>query len=100
MIQTTVTALQTVALEESNRQLADEQLAMQRERYRVGVATFLELQDAETIKARADRDYLNAVYAFHVALSQLEAAVGRSLRPGRAGDATATGSTRGGIKRR
>ena len=79
--QTTVTALQIVALEESNRQLADEQLAMQRERYRVGVATFLELQDAETVKARADRDHLNALYAFHVALSQLEAAVGRSLRP-------------------
>ena len=83
--QTTTTALQTVALEESNRQLAAEQLEMQRERYRLGLASFLELQDSETVKARADRDYLNAVYAFHVALSQLEAAVGRPLRPAEQG---------------
>jgi outer membrane protein TolC len=60
--------------------LAEDQLRLARERYRVGAATFLELRDAETVKARADREYLNAVYAFHTGLAQLEAAVGRSLR--------------------
>jgi outer membrane protein len=76
----TVTAQKSVALEEGNRQLADEQLAVARERYRVGVGTFLELREAETVKARADRAYLNAVYEFQLALSGLENAVGRPLR--------------------
>jgi hypothetical protein len=37
------------------------------------------LQDAETIKARADRAYLTSLYQFHESLAALEAAVGRSL---------------------
>jgi outer membrane protein len=76
------TARQTVELEQRNRQLADDQLRLAREKYRVGTATFLELQDAETVKARADRAYLNAVYGFFENLASLEAAVGRPLRAG------------------
>lgn len=79
-----ITAEQSVELEEGNRQLATEQLEMARERYRLGAASFIELQDAETVKARADRAYLTAVYSFHEALAALEAAVGRPLR--QAGD--------------
>lgn len=75
-----VTARQTVDLEEANLQLADEQLELARERYRVGVASFLELQEAETLKARADRAYLNALYSFHEGIAALEAAVGQPLR--------------------
>lgn len=75
-----VTARQTVALEETNRTLADDQLRLARERYRVGAASFLELHDAETVKARADRAYLTALYSFHESLAALEAAVGRPLR--------------------
>lgn len=74
------TAHQTVALETRNRELADEQLRLARERYRLGAASFLELQDAVTIKARADRAYLIAVYQFHESKAALEAAVGRNLR--------------------
>jgi outer membrane protein len=74
------TSRQSVALEERNRELAGEQLELARERYRVGVTNFIELQDAETIKARADRAYLAALYNFHEALAALEAAVGRNLR--------------------
>lgn len=74
------TARQSVDLEARNRDLADEQLRLARERYAVGVANFIELQDAETIKARGDRAYLNAMYAYHEGLASLEAAVGRSLR--------------------
>ncbi len=74
------TARQSVDLEARNRDLADAQLRLARERYAVGVANFIELQDAETIKARGDRAYLNAVYAFHEGLASLEAAVGRTLR--------------------
>jgi outer membrane protein len=75
------TARRSVALEERNRELAEDQAVLARERYRVGAGTFLELQDAETVKARAERAYLTAVYQFHEALAALEAAVGRPLRP-------------------
>jgi outer membrane protein len=74
------TAKQSVALEERNKDLAEDQLRLARERYRVGVAAFLELQDAATIKARADRAYLNAIYSFHESMAALENAVGRSLK--------------------
>lgn len=74
------TAQQSVVLETRNRDLADEQLRLARERYRLGAASFLELQDAVTIKARADRAYLIAVYQFHESMAALEASVGRNLR--------------------
>jgi outer membrane protein TolC len=69
-----------VALEERNRALSDEQLRLARERYRIGASSFLDLQEAETVKARADRAYLAAVYSYHEALAGLENAVGRPLR--------------------
>ena len=75
------TGQRTVQLELRNRELANESLELVRERYRVGVATFIELKDAETIKARADRAYLNALYTFHEAIASLETAAGRNLRP-------------------
>jgi outer membrane protein len=75
------TARQTVTLEERNRELAAEQLVLARERYRVGVASYIELQEAETIRARADRAYLIALYSFHEGIAALETAVGQNLRP-------------------
>ncbi|HEX6560022.1 MAG TPA: TolC family protein [Longimicrobiales bacterium] len=74
------TARESVALEEGNKELAEDQLRLARERYRLGAASFLELQDAATIKARADRAYLNAVYSFHESMTALNTAVGRTLR--------------------
>lgn len=76
----TMTAHRSVELEERNQQLADEQLRIARERYRLGATSFVELIDAETAKAQADRAYLNAIYAFHENLAALEAAVGVRLR--------------------
>ena len=76
-----VAARQSVALEERNRQLAADQLRLATERYRVGAANFIELQEANTIKARADREYLIALYTFHESVAALEAAVGSNLRP-------------------
>jgi len=75
-----VTNRQTVDLESRNLELANDQLRQARERYRVGASSYLELREAETVKARADRAYLSALYAFHDSLSALEAAVGRPLR--------------------
>lgn len=81
---TVETARRSVALETRNRELADEQLALARERYRVGAANFLELKDAETLKARADRAYLTALYGYHEALAALQNAVGEPLQQGTA----------------
>jgi outer membrane protein len=72
-------AYQAVQLEERNRELADDQLRLAEERYRVGVTSFIELMEAQTMKARADRSHLLGIYAFQEALTALEAAVGQPL---------------------
>jgi outer membrane protein len=73
------TGARSAELEARNAELAEEQLRLARERYRVGAASYVELQEAETLKARADRAYLSALYQFHESLAALEAAVGRPL---------------------
>lgn len=78
------TAYRAAGLEQRNAELADEQLRLARGRYELGAINFVELIEAETLKARADRARLSAVYAFHDALAALEAAVGEPLRPGAA----------------
>lgn len=75
------TAYQAVQIEEENRVLAAEQLEQARERYRVGLDSFVQLTEAETLKSEADQAYLAARYTFHEALADLEAAVGQPLRP-------------------
>lgn len=72
-------AYRAVQLEERNRELAGDQLRLARERYRVGVTSFIELMEAETMKARADRSHLLGVYLFQESLTALEAAVGQEL---------------------
>jgi outer membrane protein len=77
------TAQRSVALEARNAELAEQQLRLARERYRLGASSFIEMQEAETAKARADRAQLTAIYNYHEALAALEAAVGRPLRENR-----------------
>jgi len=76
-------AYRVVEIEERNREVASEQLELARERYRMGAAPFLELLDAQSSMATAERDYLNAVYDFHAALAELEQASGQDLREDR-----------------
>lgn len=73
------TAYEAAQLEDRNREVARDQLRLARERYRVGVTAFLELMEAETLMARADREYLLAVYTFQESLAALEQAVGQRL---------------------
>jgi outer membrane protein len=73
-------AYQTIAIQQTNRVAAQEQLRLAQERYRVGSGTFFELLDAQVAAQRADADLINAVYAYHRSVASLEAAVGRSLR--------------------
>ncbi|MDX1566538.1 MAG: TolC family protein [Longimicrobiales bacterium] len=72
-------AWEVVEIEERNRELAQEQLQLARERYSLGAAPFLELLDAQNSVAAAERDYLNAVYDFHAARADLERASGLEL---------------------
>jgi outer membrane protein len=74
------TAFRSVELEERNQIFADDQLRLARERYRAGLIPFLDLVEAETVKVQADRDLLAAIYAFHDALTTLDAVVGGRLR--------------------
>ncbi|MBI1967886.1 MAG: TolC family protein [Gemmatimonadetes bacterium] len=76
-LQATYTA---VAIQDTNRAAAAEQLQLATERYRVGSGTFFELLDAQVAALRAEYDFVNAVYDYHKTLATLEAAVGRSLR--------------------
>jgi len=74
------TAYEAALIEEENQVWADDQLRLALERYRLGLATFLELVEAETVKAGADRDRIAAIFAYHDALASLESFVGTPLR--------------------
>lgn len=74
------TAYQSALLEERNLRLAQEQLRLARERYQLGAITFVELVDAQTVLAQADRDRTAAIFAYHDAVSNLETLVGTPLR--------------------
>ena len=74
------TAYQTALIEERNQALADEQLRLARERYRLDLSGFLELVEAETVKARADRERIFSIFTYHDAIADLEAVVGTPLR--------------------
>ena len=74
------TAFQSVAIQDTNRAVGQEQLQLATDRYKVGSGTFFELLDAQVTALRAETDYIGAVYAYHKAVAALEAAVGRPLR--------------------
>jgi len=74
------TAYETARIEERNQVAADEQLRLAQEQYRLGAQSFLQLVEAETLKAQADRALVDAVFTYHENLASLEATVGTSLR--------------------
>jgi len=73
-------AYRTIAIQDTNRTAAREQLQLATERYRVGSGTFFELLDAQVAQLSGELDYVSAVYDYQKALAALEAAVGRRLR--------------------
>ena len=71
---------QQVALQNQTAAQARETLRLAQERYRVGLAAFLDVSDARSQYEQAESDRINAVYDYHKAFAVLEAAVGRPLR--------------------
>jgi outer membrane protein len=71
---------QAIQVQEQNRGAAREQLRLAQDRYRLGAGSSLEVSDAQTAVARAETDYVTAVYEYHKAIALLELAVGRPLR--------------------
>ena len=74
------TAYQAIPVQAANRESARDQLRLAQDRYRLGAGTSLEVSDAQNAVQQAEGDYVNAVYAYHRAVADLEAAVGRPLR--------------------
>jgi outer membrane protein len=77
---TVTTGLQTVALQEQNATKAQEELSYAEERYKVGLATFLDVTTSRGTYEQALIDRVNAVYDYHKSFAALENAVGRPLR--------------------
>lgn len=74
------TAYRAIAVQEANRTAARDQLRLAQDRYRLGSGNSLELSTAQNDLARAEGDYIAAVYDYHKAVAALEVAVGRPLR--------------------
>jgi len=74
------TAYQSALLEGRNRQLAEQQLDLARERYQLGEVNFVDLVAAQTVLAQAEVDQTQAVFAYHDLVTSLEALVGTPLR--------------------
>ncbi|MCA9737252.1 MAG: TolC family protein [Gemmatimonadota bacterium] len=67
-------------IEQRNQEYASEQLRLAQEQYRIGSVSFIDLVEAETVKAQADRALIDAVFTYHENLASLESLVGTSLR--------------------
>ncbi|CAN5813284.1 hypothetical protein BH23GEM6_BH23GEM6_17880 [soil metagenome] len=74
------TAYQITLLQEQVRGSAAEEMRLAQERFRFGAASSVEVTDAQTNLAQAEKELIDAVYNFHKSLAALEALVGRPLR--------------------
>jgi outer membrane protein TolC len=63
-----------------NRDLAERTLNLERERYRLGAASALDLRDAQVTYAQAETDNLQKTLEYQSSLIALELAVGKKLR--------------------
>ncbi len=64
-----------LALSES-RDLRQQSLGLEQERYRLGAASLLELRQAQTDYSQAEVNFINSRYEFHTSLSNLSGSVG------------------------
>ncbi len=76
---TAQSALAGVDLAEQNVELSEESLRVVQERYELGLATILELQDAQITLTQAEVDLVSGRFQYEVALAGIEALLGRRL---------------------
>jgi outer membrane protein len=74
------TAYGTAQLQEQVVGKATEELRLAQERFRFGVASSVEVTDAQTSLALAEQARIDAIYNYHKSLAALEALVGQPLR--------------------
>ena len=79
-VRTVQTAQRTAELQASIREMATDELTLAEERFRLGLASSIEVVDAQANLSQAERDEISAVYDFHVSFAALEAMVGVPLR--------------------
>ncbi|HET9986437.1 MAG TPA: TolC family protein [Longimicrobiales bacterium] len=72
-------AEQQIELSQQAVQVAEEDLRVQRERYRLGASTILDQVTSQQNLAEAQKNLVNARYDYQIARAQVEALVGRSL---------------------
>jgi outer membrane protein TolC len=81
-VRTTLIELQTangqVRLGENNRSLANETLTEARDRFAAGVATTVEVVQAQQQLAAAESDYISSLYSFNLAKLALARATGEA----------------------
>jgi outer membrane protein TolC len=75
------TSWRSLTLQERRVALAEERLELQLQSYRLGQATFLELQSATEAAAQARRQALDARFAFHRTRVELERVLGEPVGP-------------------
>jgi outer membrane protein len=69
---------QHLALSES-RDLRNQSLELEQERYRLGAASLLDLRQAQTDFSQAEVNFINSKYEFHTSLSNLSESVGQRV---------------------
>ena len=79
-LRTVETALRTAELQAGIRETTVEELRLAEERFRLGLASSIEVVDAQANLSQAERDEISAVYDFHLSFAELESLVGVSLR--------------------
>ncbi len=77
---TLIADYQALRLQEANSVAAREALQLAEERYRVGLNSLVDLQQARSDFQSAEAGRISAVFEFHRAFAVLESSVGRSLR--------------------
>lgn len=79
-IRSVESARRTVTLQERIRETSTEELRLAQERFRLGLASSIEVADAQANLSQAERDEINAIYLFFQSFAALEALVGEPLR--------------------
>jgi len=80
-VQNVQTSRQVVGLQERIRSIASEELRLAQERFRLGLASSIEVADAQANLSQAERDEINARYEFQRTIAALESLVGSRVRP-------------------